>query len=162
MPIKAVAEYRGLHPSATMPALREAIKSANAAVVERWHGEMLPEHFELDADRRYRYRSRSLRYEQAKPRLQRRLGLPRGGYERGVPLVFSGEGARRALRSVRVSGTSRGARGSFEGRVFNFNPYTRRELLATTRAEERELAAGHERSVAARLQLAGGSSKVEA
>lgn len=160
MPIKSAMEYRGLHPGVLMPVVRAAVKSANAEVVERWHGEMLPEHFTVGADTVYRYRSRSAAYERAKPRLQRRMNLPRHGLDRGVDLVFSGEGARRAMRSVRVSGTSKGARGTFEGRVFNFRRLSR-ELVRTTRAEERDLAAGHERSVAARLNAVSSTRKVE-
>jgi len=70
-------------------------------VVRGWHENALPEHFESSAPRRYKYKARSRRYQQAK----NRRGLQ--------PLEYSGRSKRQLTRTIKPTGSNGLVKGKF-------------------------------------------------
>lgn len=158
MSVKGVIEYKGLHPGNTIAELKRAVKAANIATIEAWHQTFLPEHFESGATFKYGYRGRTPRYNKRK----------RKKYGHNRPLEFSGTGKRAAVRQIRVSGTSKSARGRLPGtQVFNFGggarqPDMRKELLTVLPSEEKVLTEVHRLKVASHLNNVKSRKKVRA
>lgn len=158
MSVKGVIEYKGLHPGNTIAELKRAVKAANIATIEAWHETFLPEHFKLGAGRKYKYEGRTPAYIRRK---RKRYGHTRD-------LEYSGTGKRAALRQIRVSGTSKSARGRLPGtQVFNFGgaggmPDMRKELLTVLPSEEKVLTEVHRLKVASHLNNVKTRKKVRA
>ena len=158
MTVKSFIEYKGLHPGIIERELKRAIKKANFEVVNAWHKTFLPEHFTSGAVRKYGYMPRNIKYNRAK---KKKLGHQR-------PLEFSGHGKSQALKNIKISGTSKGARGRMPGtQVFNFqrhswSPDMREELLATTKLEDSVLAEIHRLAVVKHLNGVKSNKKVRA
>lgn len=70
-------------------------------LVENWHQKIMPHHFKRQAQRKYNYAARTVGYLR-----QKRKKYPGAG-----PLEFSGRSRRELTRKIRVSGTSKRARG---------------------------------------------------
>ena len=141
---KSYIELRDLHPEASAKAMRNVNKEQLQETIRFWHEEYLPRHFESEGSRRYGYQRRTVAYNRRK--------LKRFGHQR--PLELTGELKRNVLRQIKVSGTSRKARGRLPGsQVANFNrgqggrPDVRKEMLATTQNERRRMARFHEEAV---------------
>lgn len=109
MPIRTVIQYRN-YPNFTRASVTQAAKVANFAVIDHWHETFAPLHFREDTTSRYSLMPNTLRYQRRKQRVK--------GHNRH--LVWSGYTQRTALRSIRVSGTSKRAAGYLQARVLNF------------------------------------------
>lgn len=137
--------YQG-SPEAKLRGFSGAVKEANFAAIRYWHGRFLPLHFAGSASQTYGYRKRS-------PQYMRRKGKSLG-HQR--PLELTGTMKQAVTRSIRISGTSKRARGAMSGaRVANFHanasPSMREELTAVTKAEADTLAETHAAELTRRL-----------
>ena len=147
MVIRNRIEYRGLFPEVAAKNIGPALKEGNRATVFNWHEHFLPLHFETFARQKYGYRQRTRAYIRRK---QGTIGANRD-------LVKTGNLMRNAKQSIKVTGTSKGARGTMQGtQVANLRrgdgPDMRAEMLRTLPSEEKTLANFHENKVRSRLE----------
>lgn len=85
-------------PDVLAEELREALRAEMGEAVQRWHREMLPQHFREDSPSRYGFKPRSRRYLARK---RRKFGHAR-------MLVFYGGLERTVRRQIRVTVTKAG------------------------------------------------------
>ena len=93
----------------------------------------MPKHFTTKATKEYKYKPRTRRYMIRKAKIK----------SHQMPLVFSGESAKRLERMIRVSGTHKKARGALDApRYFWMTPANQpdksRELLRFPLSEAEE------------------------
>lgn len=156
-------------PAETAKRLPAILSEANASAIRHWHRRMLPGHFRPGAGQTYKYAPRDKKYVQRKLRKQ--------GHRR--PLEWEGK-LKRSLRqrlSLRTYKTRARARGTMRGTAalnlwsgplsqkrlarprkqggVQVGPNLRREILATTRAEQRALAERVEADAARRVNDIG-------
>ena len=98
--IRGTVTYTG-HPDALRRELTAALKPGLQAMVDHWHSEIFPDHFERSAHQKYGYKNRKPSYV--------RLKLKR--FNQANDLVYTGRLQREAVRSIRISGTSKAAHG---------------------------------------------------
>lgn len=128
--------------------VKRAVKDANIKAVAQWHQDYLPLHFESSAMQRYRLGKRTEAYNRRK---RRRLGAE-------VPLVFTGTFQRNVERSIRITATSKGARGRMVAPRYAHIKKGRRkrrpaeEILIMTKKEVETLAEDHGENVAKTLE----------
>ena len=145
--IKGVINITG-GPKQMIKALPAVMKEALKAALLHWHAKQLPKHFEPGAAYRYRYQRRSDKYRNRK--------LRQFGHDR--PLVYTGNMMRQIMRIVSISGTSKVARAGLRGPHYLY-AYQKShgqadkaaEILRTTNAENRELAAATDRVIEQRM-----------
>jgi len=145
MPLRGTIRYVG-GPRAVARELRAVVKEELQGVIAYWHRKMLKRHFKVGAVQRYRYRRRTEKYQRRKLRLK--------GHQE--PLVWSGETRRMTIRQIRVSGTSKSARGTMSAPRYFWmtgagQPNKPAELTAVTRDEVLELAQVLDQRVTKRL-----------
>ncbi len=80
---------------------RQLVKAGLVELVTNWHRKILPHHFKKGAERKYKYLPRTIRYTRRKAKEKPMAG----------PLEYTGKSKRMLMRSVRVSGTSKIAKG---------------------------------------------------
>lgn len=90
-------------PKGMMKHFRRFVKEELVKLVNDWHQETMPLHFEKIAFRKYRYLPRSIKYQRYKDRYRPWAG----------PLVYSGRSKRDLMRRIRVTASSVKATGSF-------------------------------------------------
>ncbi len=135
-------------PAQVMRRMLRATEEAAKEIVEEWHAETMPGHFQRSAQNKYRYTPRKKGYQIRKAKQH--------GHQR--PLVFSGESERDARAGIRLSSRRLGggiirARGAMHHLQKKFYQYNRMftqidkaaELTATT-ATEQSVMAGKMRS----------------
>ncbi|MHC4123922.1 MAG: hypothetical protein ACYSSI_10140 [Planctomycetota bacterium] len=110
------------------------IKEGLIELVHKWHRKTMPGHFKNRAVKKYDYEARGEKYQKRKDR--KHLG----------PLVFSGKSRQQLKQSIRVTATSKRAKGSFRApRHFWMNPpghpKKSEELVAVTQEEANQMAA---------------------
>lgn len=134
--IRGTIQYQA-SPDMVAREFRPIVKAANFNVIHSWHSGFLPRHFTAGAVATYGYRKRTKAYQIRKARVKR--------HQR--PLEWSGTLRRNATRQIRVSGTSKAARGIMPGtQVANFHGM-RDELVAVTQREISTLGTIHQQSV---------------
>lgn len=135
-------------PEATAKELRGAAKAEGAEVIDFWHDQYLPNHFKSFAGAKYGYKKRTEKHRSRKRRIF--------GHERD--LEFSGDMKRKVSRSIRLSSTSKGARGVMRGpaylhmRLRNRNqPDKAAELTAVVQSEVNTMAKRMDEGITRRL-----------
>jgi len=83
---------------------RSIVKEELEKIIDEWHQNTLPLHFEKSAHRRYKkeYRPREVKYQKRKTREKPMAG----------PLEWSGESKRQLMQRIRISTTSKKATGT--------------------------------------------------
>ncbi len=127
--IRGVVVIEG-SPKGMAKQFRSIVKEELQKLVENWHENVAPKHFEPAARRRYKYSPRSRRYLQTK--LKKR---PMAG-----PLEFSGESKRKLLQSIRITGSAKKASGAMDAPRYFWmrppgHPKKGEELVAVTKEE---------------------------
>lgn len=145
--IRGVIQYRG-SPEATKKELRAAVKPELARVVQWWHSKILPGHFLIAAEGKYRYRRRSASYLRQK--------VKRFGHRR--PLEYTGDMKRQVTSMARITSTSKGAKVNMTGPRYLYmyrkdlkQPDKAAELTAITASEVDKLAQILDRRLTRRL-----------
>ena len=135
-------------PRAVADEFRRALRAELAETGRRWHGTMLPGHFEIAAEKKYAYKPRTKGYSIYKAK--------RFGHRR--PLVFSGAMERQLRQAARVTSTSKGVRVALTGPKYLFayrKDYQQAdkaaEITATTDAEAQALSEKLDASMTRRL-----------
>lgn len=153
MAVRGHISYLG-SPETVAKALNPAVRSGLRDVVEAWHKDTLPKHFEPGAVSRYHYQPRSKRHEIRKAKR----------FHHRNPLQFSGTLRREVSRQVRISVTaSRGgmgrARGVMTGPKYLYQyrkdygqPDKAAELTMVTASEVEAMARALDHSVTVKLR----------
>lgn len=146
--IRGSINYVG-SPDHTAKIFRPILKEELQNVIRFWHKDMLPNHFTTTAVNRYGYQKRSKKYMIRKAR--------KFGHQRA--LVFSGEMERQVTRMIRVSGSSKRARGRLSGPRYLFayrkdvgQPDKAADLTAVTQEEVLTMAKFLDQKMTKRLQ----------
>lgn len=109
---------------------RSMVKEEMEKLIEEWHSDTLPKHFEKGAGRRYKYSPRSVKYLRYKQKKRPMAG----------PLEFSGKSRRRLERSIRITATKKRASGAMQAPRYFWmrppgHPKKGEELVAVTKKE---------------------------
>jgi hypothetical protein len=143
--MKAELKFRGKSPRSILKAVKEARRKGSSAVGLHWLQKMYDRHFTTQASGRYKYQSRTLKYQQRK---RKALGHTN-------PLVYTGT-AQKVLRNAQIKGTEQrseirlgvGAPPKVHQYMrsrgkYGKGPYKWGELKAVTQGEAKELADVH-------------------
>lgn len=162
MAIRGHITYVG-SPDATAKMLNPAVRAALREVVEAWHKDTLPKHFEPSAVSRYGYKPRTKKYEIRKAKK----------FHHRNPLQFTGTLRREVSRQVRITATATKTRG--RARAVMSGPrylYQYRkdvgqadkaaELTMVTAAEAEAMARALDRSVTISLRKVKDMERLEA
>jgi hypothetical protein len=130
--IKAKIIKRG-GVEASLSEFKKAKKAAFQDEIMWWHREIFPRHFTEVAKDLYGYKARTAEWNRRKMRLT----------GRAIPLVFTGNMQSQAEGSIKISGTSTGARGIMVGPQYLYmyqtgkvpGPNMADEMTRTTRKE---------------------------
>ena len=152
MPIRAGIAYVNA-PDAVKSHFVRAVKAANQGTIAEWHRRYLKSHFTSQAFHRYAatYTPRSRQYNRWK---LRKLGHRK-------PLVKTGATQRSTRMSIRLTGTSKSAKGRMHAPWYiNVNrhrrdgrrPMKNEEITAVTASEIQTLAQFHDRATTAQLK----------
>jgi len=111
---------------------RSIVKKEMEKLIDEWHSDTLPKHFEKGAGRRYKkeYSPRSVKYLRYKQKKRPMAG----------PLEFSGKSKRQLTRRIRISTTSKKATGKMDAPRYFWmrppgHPKKGEELTAVTKKE---------------------------
>lgn len=104
MPLRGVITYVG-SPEATAKELKKSVKEELIKIIEFWHKKYLPRHFTTAGGRDYKYQPRSKKYMIRKARR----------FHHQLPLVYTGDLKRMLSRTIKITTTSKGAKGSLMG-----------------------------------------------
>lgn len=169
MPLmRTTITHTGATPDVLVREHNGLVKQANFATVAHWHATYMPGHFQVAAESQYGYRPRKGQNEPAmvpstRPGREGRMMRNRGYWHRKRrekghvrPLVWSGR-SERAARQVRISGTSKQARGVFTALPRYFYQYRTdipggtpdkaAELVTVAAHEVLDLVAQHQRAL---------------
>lgn len=144
--IRGTITYIGAARGKTQ-ALKKIIKEGTQDLVREWHEKFFPKHFTSIGAAQYKYATRNFKYTKKKKNKR--------GHE--LPLVFTGQLKRETSRSIRVSGTSKGAKGILSGPkyMYYFNPGSSpdkaAELVAVSKKEVTLLAKKLDKQATKRL-----------
>ena len=101
-----------------------------------WHKELLPQHFEEGAARKYNYQPRSRKHNKRK----------RKKFGHKIPLVFSGHMAQSVMRPPRISGNKKKATANLKGPRYLFQfrkdfvqPDKAAEIIKVSRRDEQQM-----------------------
>lgn len=154
MSIRGVILYT-TPPDFVAKQITRLIKDTLQSQVNIWHQKMAPKHFDRGAKTVYGYKPRDARYQKSKAAIKHHQ----------IDLVWSGELKRQALRSIRVSGTSKSARGAMPVPKYAYQyrpgtPNKSEEITKTTNQEALELARNMDRELQAAISNLRQTKKV--
>lgn len=153
--IRGVIQYRGWR-SLKPNGFKEHLKESLLELIAEWHAKTLPGHFTPSAVAVYKYQPRTKRYMIRKAKK----------YHHRNPLEFSGTAKRAALSSVKLSGTSKRARGVLPvpSYIYKFHkgnqPDKAAEMTATTQQEAENFAKALDVKLGKRIDLDRSSETV--
>lgn len=135
-------------PAGMLREFRQLVKVGLFELINNWHTQIMPHHFEPAAKERYKYDPRTVNY----------LRYKKKRYPMAGPLEFSGESKRQLMRMVRVSGSSKRASGTMNAPPYFWmrpagHPNKGRELVQTTVDEVMAMAKRLNEMVTGQLNL---------
>lgn len=147
MSLRGTIVYKN-SPEATTRELKRAAKAELAEVPQHWHEKYLPGHFKRENMSKYKMKERSESHNRRKRKL----------YGHSDPLVFTGDMKREVSRQIKVTSTSKGARGVLRGPRYLYQrrkkynqPDKAAEIVYATVPEVRDMSEFLDRRITARL-----------